>query len=57
MVDVNVQEYDSLMMAPTLNQTMEITRYARKKIYHGSLVRVEKSFSRDHCLASLGEVS
>ena len=31
--------------------------YARKRIYHGCLVRIEKSVPRDHCLASLGTAS
>ena len=34
---------------------LEIKRYARKRIYHGCLVRIENSSSLDHCLASLGK--
>ena len=39
----------------SLNQTLDIKRYARKRIYHDCLVRTEKSVPRDHCLASLGK--
>ena len=31
-----------------------IKRYARKSIYHGCMVWIEKSVTRDHCSASLG---
>ena len=30
-------------------------RYARKSIYHGCMVWIEKSVTRDHCSASLGK--
>ena len=39
------------------NQTLQIKRYARKRLYHGFLVRIEISVHRDHCLASLGKAS
>ena len=39
MADDNVWEHDLLMATPTLNETLEIKRYARKIIYHGCLVR------------------
>ena len=32
-----------------------IKRYARKSIYHGCMVWIEKSVTRDHCSASLGK--
>ena len=32
-----------------------IERYARKSICHGCMVWIEKSVTRDHCLASLGD--
>ena len=47
MADVNVNERDSFMATPILNQTLEIERYARKRIYHGWSVRIEKSAPRD----------
>ena len=37
------------------NQTWLIKRYARKSIYHGCMVWIEKSVTRDHCSASLGK--
>ena len=30
-------------------------RYSRKSIYHGCMVWIEKSVTRDHCSASLGK--
>ena len=32
---------------------LEIKRYARKRIYHVCLVRIEKYVPRDHCLANV----
>ena len=55
MLDINVLEWDALMATPTLNRTLEIKRYARKRIFHGCLVRIEKSVPRAHCLVSLGK--
>ena len=37
------------------NQIWLIERYARKSIYHGCMVWIEKSVTRDHCSASLGK--
>ena len=37
------------------NQMYLIKRYARKSIYHGCKVWIEKSVTRDHCSASLGK--
>ena len=37
------------------NQMWLIIRYARKSIYHGSMVWIEKSVTWDHCSASLGK--
>ena len=37
------------------NQMWLIKRYARKSIYHGSVVWIEKSDTRDHCSASIGK--
>ena len=37
------------------NQMWLIKRYARKSIYHGCMVWIEKSVTRDHCSASLGK--
>ena len=37
------------------NQMWCIKRYARKSIYHGCMVWIEKSVTRDHCSASLGK--
>ena len=37
------------------NQMWLIKRYARKSIYHGCLVWIEKSVTRDHCSSSLGK--
>ena len=37
------------------NQIWLIKRYARKSIYHGCMVWIEKSVTRDHCSASLGK--
>ena len=54
MADVNSYERDSLNVTPTLNQMLEIKRYARK-ICHGCLVQIEKSVPLDHCLAPPGE--
>ena len=36
---------------------VKIKRYARKRIYYGCLVRIEKSIPQDHCLALLGKAS
>ena len=36
------------------NQMWQIKRYARKSIYHGCMVWIEKSITQDHCLASRG---
>ena len=35
MADINVHENDLLMATTTLNQMLEIKRYARKRIFHG----------------------
>ena len=41
MADVNVWEPDSCMWTPTLkSNAVKIKRYARKRIYHGCLVRI-----------------
>ena len=37
------------------NQMWPIKRYARKSIYQGCMVWIEKSVTRDHCSASLGK--
>ena len=37
------------------NQMWFIKRYARESIYHGCMVWIEKSVTRDHCSASLGK--
>ena len=37
------------------NQIWLIKRYARKSIYHGCMVWIEKSVTRDHCSASRGK--
>ena len=37
------------------NQMREIKRYVRKSIYHGCMVWIDKSVTRDHCSASLGK--
>ena len=37
------------------NQMWLIKRYARKSIYHGCMVWIEKSVTWDHCSASLGK--
>ena len=37
------------------NQMWSIKRYARKSIFHGCMVWIEKSVTRDHCSASLGK--
>ena len=37
------------------NQMWLIKRYARKSIYHGCMVWIEKSVTRDHCSASRGK--
>ena len=37
------------------NQMWLIKRYARKSIYHGCIVWIEKSVTQDHCSASLGK--
>ena len=37
------------------NQMWWIKRYARKSIYHGCMVWIEKSVTQDHCSASLGK--
>ena len=37
------------------NQMWLIKRYARKSIFHGCMVWIEKSVTRDHCSASLGK--
>ena len=39
------------------NQTLEIKSCARNIIYHGCLLQIEKSVTRDHYLASLGKAS
>ena len=36
-------------------QMWKTKRYARKSIYHGCMVWIEKSVTRDHCPASLGK--
>ena len=38
-------------------KTLEIKRYARKRIFHGCLVRIEKSVPLDYCLASVDTAS
>ena len=40
------------MKTPPLKSKLEFKRYARKRIYHGCLVRIDKSVPQDHCLAS-----
>ena len=37
------------------NQMWKIERYARKSIYHGCMVWIEKSVTWDHSSASLGK--
>ena len=37
------------------NQMWSIKWYARKGIYHGYVVWIEKSVTRDHCSVSLGK--
>ena len=39
------------------NQMWEIKRYTRNSIYHECMVWMEKSVTRDHCLASLRKPS
>ena len=56
MADVNIKECVLLMANPALKLNAGDQMYARKRIYHGWLVRIEKSVPRDHCLASLGSI-
>ena len=57
MADVNVKDRDSFTATPTLSKMLELEKYARKRIYHGCSMRIEKSVPLDHFLASLGKAS
>ena len=42
-------------MRQVLSFMDQIKMYARKSIYHGCAVWIEKSVTRDHCSATLGK--
>ena len=56
MVDLNLFVYErsaAFKINEKDQQTVEIERYARKRIYHVCWVHIEKSVLQDHRLASL----